>query len=124
MEESLFRQMSGTYRQVGDYMLPDLQLPEEGTIDIGVWGQRRRLYLREHRRATYYTLLTNGKLNEHLAEIDRQSEEMFLRLVEQHASSERVTETLKAETPMEWVRRMNNIRSKVSEVVNADIIYT
>lgn len=115
--------MGGTYRQVGDYMLPDLTLPEEKEFEIGVWGQRHRRYLKEHRKATYYTLLTSGKLNEHLAEIERQAEDMFLRLVKQLAEQEGVTETLKTENQMEWVGRINNIKSRVVETVNREIIY-
>lgn len=104
-------------------MLPDLTLPEEKEFEIGVWGQRHRRYLKEHCKATYYTLLTSGKLNEHLAEIERQAEDMFLRLVKQLAEQEGVTETLKTENQMEWVGRMNNIKSRVVETVNREIIY-
>jgi hypothetical protein len=88
-----------------------------------VWGQRHRRYLKEHRRATYATLLTSGRLNSYLADIDRQAEEMFLRLVKQMAEAEGITETLKATDPMEWVGRMNNIRNKAIEMVNNDLIY-
>lgn len=123
MAKTIFEEMGGTYTQVGDYFLPDLQLPEEEKQPIGVWGQRHRRYLKEHRRGTYATLLTSGRLNSYLAEIDRQAEEMFLRLVEQYAAAEGVTEALKAAAPMEWVGRMNNIRSRVTEVVNEEIIY-
>ena len=115
--------MGGTYTQVGDYLLPDLKLPEEEQQPIGVWGQRHRRYLKEHRRASYATLLTSGKLNSYLADIDRQAEEMFLRLVKQMAEAEGVTEQLKADNQMEWVGRMNNIRRRATEVVNKDIIY-
>ena len=123
MAKTIFEEMGGTYTQVGDYLLPDLKLPEEEKQPIGVWGQRHRRYLKEHRRATYTTLLTSGKLNSYLANIDRQAEEMFLRLVKQMAEAEGVTETLKAADPMEWVGRMNNIRNKAMEIVNGELIY-
>ena len=123
MAKTIFEEMGGTYTQVGDYLLPDLKLPEEEQQPIGVWGQHHRRYLKEHRRATYTTLLTSGKLNSYLANIDRQAEEMFLRLVKQMAEAEGVTETLKAADPMEWVGRMNNIRNKAMEIVNGELIY-
>lgn len=123
MAKTIFEEMGGTYTQVGDYLLPDLKLPEEEQQPIGVWGQRHRRYLKEHRRATYVTLLTSGKLNSYLADIDRQAEEMFLRLVKQMAEMEGVTEELKAADPMEWVRRMNNIRNRAMEIVNSELIY-
>lgn len=115
--------MSGTYTQVGDYLLPNLELPEEEQQPIGVWGQRHWRYLKEHRRATYAALLTSGKLNSYLADIDRQAEEMFLRLVKQMAEAEGVTEQLKADNQMAWVGRMNNIRSRAMEMVNNVLIY-
>ena len=115
--------MGGTYTQVGDYLLPDLKLPEEEQQPIGVWGQRHRRYLKEHRRATYATLLTSGKLNGYLADIDRQAEEMFSRLVKQLAEKEGLTEALKAENQMLWVQKMNNIHNAAMEVVSNDLIY-
>ena len=123
MAKTIFEEMGGTYTQVGDYLLPDLKLPQEEQQPIGVWGQRHRRYLKEHRRASYATLLTSGKLNGYLADIDRQAEEMFLRLVKQMAEAEGVTEELKAADPMEWVGRMNNIRNRAMEMVNNDLIY-
>ena len=123
MAKTIFEEMGGTYTQVGDYLLPDLKLPEEEQQTIGVWGQRHWRYLKEHRRTTYATLLTSEKLNSYLADIDRQAEEMFLRLVKQMAEREGVTEKLKADNQMEWVARMNNIRRRATEVVNKDIIY-
>ena len=123
MAQTIFEEMGGTYTQVRDYLLPDLKLPEEEQQPIGVWGQRHWRYLKEHRRTTYATLLTSGKLNSYLADIDRQAEEMFLRLVKQMAEREGVTEKLKADNQMEWVARMNNIRRRATEVVNKDIIY-
>ena len=124
MAKTIFEEMGGTYTQVGDYLLPDLELPEEEQHPIGVWGQRHRRYLKEHRRAAYATLLTSGKLNSHLADIDRQAEKMFSRLVKQMTEAEAITEALKAADPMEWVGRMNNIRNWAMKVVNAKLIYT
>lgn len=124
MAKTIFEEMGGTYTQAGDYLLPDLKLPEEEQQPIGVWGQRHRRYLKEHRRATYTALLASGKLNSYLADIDRQAEEMFLRLVKQMAEAEGVTEQLKADNQMEWVGRMNNIRNRAMEIVNAELIYT
>ena len=124
MAKTIFEEMGGTYTQVGDYLLPDLKLPKEEQQSIGVWGQRHRRYLKEHRRATYAALLTNGRLNSYLADIDRQAEELFSRLVKQMAETEGVTEALKAADPMEWVGRMNNVRNKAMEIVNGELIYT
>ncbi|MFR2083550.1 MAG: TnpV protein [Christensenellales bacterium] len=124
MTKTIFEEMGGTYTQVGDYLLPDLKLPEEDQQPIGVWGQRHWRYLKEHRRATYATLLTSGKLNGYLADIDRQAEELFSRLVKQMAEAEGITEHLKADNQMEWVRRMNNIRNRAMEIVNSELIYT
>ncbi len=123
MAKTIFEEMGGTYTQIGDYLLPDLELLEEKQQPIGVWGQRHRRYLKEHRRATYATLITSGKLNSYLAAIDHQAEEMFLRLVKQMAEAEGVTEELKAADPMEWVGRMNNIRNRAMEIVNGELIY-
>lgn len=124
MAKTIFEEMGGTYTQVGDYLLPDLKLPEEEQQPIGVWGQRHRRYLKEHRRATHATLLTSGRLNSYLADIDRQAEAMFLRLVKQLAEAEGITETLKAADPMDWVGRMNSIRGRAMEIVNSELIYT
>lgn len=122
MEKSLFEQMGGTYTQQGDYVLPNLILLAENQ-PIGIWGQRHARYLKQHHRILYYSLLTSGKLNAHLAEIDRQAEEIFFRLIKQMANREGVTEQLKAENQMEWVRRMNNIRSSITEIINVELIY-
>lgn len=121
MERSLFEQVGGTYYQEGDYFLPDLSVPELPAI--GIWGQRRRRYLKEHRQALYTALLLSGKLNDHLSEVDEQAESMFSQLVKQMAEQEGITEQLKAEHQMEWVGRMNNIRNQGIEVVSAEIIY-
>lgn len=123
MAKTIFEEMGGTYTQIGDYLLPDLELPEEKQQPIGVWGQRHTRYLKEQRQATYATLLTSGKLNSYLASIDRQAEELFSRLVKQMAAMEGVTEQLKADNQMEWVGRMNNIRSRAMEIVNTELIY-
>ena len=123
MAKTIFEEMGGTYTQNGDYFLPDLKLPEEEQQPIGVWGQRHRRYLKEHRKATYATLLTSGRLNSYLAEIDRQAEEMFLRLVNQMAEAEGVTEELKAADPMAWVGKMNSVRSRAAETVNETMVY-
>ena len=123
MAKTIFEEMGGTYMQVGDYLLPDLKLPQEEQQPIGICGQHHRRYLKDHRRAAYATLFTNGKLNSYLADIDRQAEAMFLRLVKQMAEAEGVTETLKAANQMEWVGRMNNIRNRAMEIVNSELIY-
>ena len=122
MEKSLFEQMGGTYTQVGDYMLPNLILPAENQ-PIGIWGQRHARYLKKHHRILYYSLLTSGKLNSYLVDIDKQAEGLFFRLVNQMAEREGVTERLKAENQMEWIERMNSIRSGVAEIVYTDLIY-
>ena len=123
MAKTIFEEMGGTYTQVGDYLLPNLDLPEEEQQPIGVWGQRHRRYLKDHRRATYATLLTSGGLNSYLANIDHQAEKMFSRLVNQIAEAEGVTEQLKADNQMKWVRRMNNIRNRAMEIVKSELIY-
>lgn len=123
MAKTIFEEMGGTYTRVGDYLLPDLKLPEEEQQPIGVWGQRHRRYLKEHRRATYATLLTSGRLNSYLADIDRQAEKIFSRLVKQMAEAEGVTEQLKADNQMEWGGGMNNIRNRAMEIVSSELIY-
>lgn len=121
MRKSTFEQMGGTYRQVGDYLLPNLTVSE--SVPVGVWGQRRRWYFREHRKALYNALLLSGELDSYLADIDQQAEDMFSQLVRQMATQEDITEKLKADSQMEWVGRMNNIRERVTEIVNVDLIY-
>ena len=112
------------YELVGDYYLIAGDDEPEEDRPIGIWGQRHLRYLREHHRVRYANLLTSGELNAYLADIDRQAEELFLRLVKQMADAEGITETLKASDQMEWVRRMNNVRSRAFEIVEAGIIYT
>lgn len=125
MANTIFEQTGGTYVRQGDYNLPCLSLPtEKGSKPVGVWGQRHLRYLKQHRKVLYTNLLTSGKLNSYLADIDKQAEDMFLRLVEQIANREGVTEQLKAENQIEWVGRMNNIRSRAMEIVNAELIYS
>ena len=125
MANTFFEQMGGTYTQVGDYMLPDL-LPaeEEKEANIGVWAMRHKRYLKQNHKVRYYNLLTSGKLNSYLADIEKQAEEMFFRLVNDLAEKENVTEELKATDMMLWVRNMNNIRNRATEKVNAELIYT
>ncbi len=124
MEKTIFEQMGGTYTQQGDCYLPNLVLPtEKETSPIGVWGQRHLRYLKECHRITYANLLTSGKLNSYLVDIDERAENMFLRLVKQMAEHEGVTERLKAENQMEWVGQINNIRICATEIVNQVIIF-
>ena len=122
--KSLFEQLGGTYTRQGDYCLPNVCLPPEEERPIGVYGQRRRVYLKKHHWVLYYNLLTAGMLDGHLADIEEQTQELFLRLVEQYADTEGVTEALKADDPMAWVRKTNNIRSVATEIIFEEIIYT
>ena len=123
MEKTLYEQMGGTYTMQGDYCLPDLTLPAKKEHPIGVWGQRRLRYLKQHRKILYYNLLTSGKLRFHLADVEKEAQSLFLRLVKEYAEREGVTEQLKAENPMEWVQKMNNIRNRAAETVYADLIF-
>ncbi len=113
MEGSIFERMGGTYRQEGDYFLPNLTVPE--SVPIGIWGQRRRQYLREHREALYNAMLLSGKLDSHLADINQQADNMFFQLVDQMATQEGITEQLKAENQVKWIGQMNNIKGKIEE---------
>lgn len=125
MENTIFEAMGGTYRQVGDYLLPEITIPaEEETEPIGLWGQRHARYLQEHRKVLYMNLLTSGKLHKYLVDVDKQAEDMFLRLVKEYADKQGVTEQLKAENPHEWIGRMNNIQASVREIVNTELIFT
>ena len=112
-----------SYTLQGDYYLPDLALPAEKQQPIGVWGQRHLRYIKQHRNALYTNLLTSGKLNSYLADIEQQAQQLFLRLVKDLAEKENVTEELKATDMMLWVQKMNNIRNRATEIINADIIY-
>ena len=107
----------------GDYRLPNLTLPAEDERPIGVWGQRRLNYLKHNRKVLYYNLLTSGKLHSHLADTEEQAQELFSLLVKEYAEKESVNEQLKATDPMKWVRRMNNIRERVIEVVYSDVVF-
>ncbi len=113
-----------SYTLQGDYYLPDLTLPAEGNKTIGIWGQRHLRYIRQHRKVFYTNLLTSGKLNSYLADIDEQAEDMFFRLIEQMAEREGIFEKLKAEQPMEWVGKMNALREAAVEIVNAEVIFS
>lgn len=121
--KSLFEQLGGTYTRQGDYCLPDVCLPPEEERLIGVYGQQRRAFLKAHHRVLYYNLLTAGVLDGHLADIEEQAQELFLQLVEQYADTEGVTEALKADDPLAWVRKMNSIRHRANEVVMQEIVY-
>ena len=124
MEKHIYNEQTGiSYTLQGDYYLPNFVLPDEEGQPIDLWGQRHLRYIKQHRKVLYLNLLTSGKLNGYLADINKQAEDMLSRLVEQMAEREGVTEELKANSQMEWVARMNNIRSRATETVNHDIIY-
>ena len=121
--KSLFEEMGGTYRQVGDYFIPNITLPDDGEYQIGKYGRMRRSYLKEHRPVLYANFLTSGTLHRHLAEIDRTCNERMEIIVSAMAKQEGVTETLKAADQMEWVRRMNSIRNRAEEIVLTELVY-
>ena len=124
MEKRIYNEHTGiSYTLQGDYYLPDLKLPDQEDKPIGLWGQRHLRYIKQHRKILYINLMTSGKLNGYLADIDKQAEDAFFRLVKQMAEREYVTEKLKANNQMEWIARMNNIRSRATEIVNSDITY-
>ena len=124
MAKTIFEEIGGAYVRQGDYLLPCLSLPaEKENKPVVVWGRRHLRYLKQHRKVLYTNLLTSGKLDSYLADIDKQAEDMFFRLVEQMAEREGVTEQLKAENQIEWVGRMNNICSRAAEIVNAELIF-
>jgi hypothetical protein len=124
MASAIFEQTGGTYTQVGDYMLPDL-LPaeEEKEANIGVWVMQHKRYLKQNHKVLYYNLLTSGKLNSYLADIEQQAQDLFLRLVNDLAEKENITEELKSTDMMLWVQKTNNICNRATEIVNAEIIY-
>ncbi len=122
MEKSIFEQIGGTYHQEGDYLLPNLTVPE--SVSIGVWGQRHLRYLKAHCQTIYTAMLLSGELNSYLIRIDRQAEEMFFQLIKQMTEQEGITEQLKSERQMEWVGCMNNICNRTMELINAELIYT
>ena len=124
MEKVIYDEKNGLWYELqGDYYIPCLKLPEEEQQPIGMWGQRHLRYIKQNRKPLYLNLLTSGKLNGYLTDIDKQAVDMFSQLVKQIAEREGVTEQLKADSQMEWVGRMNNIRSSATEIVNHDIIY-
>lgn len=124
MTDTLFEQLGGTYTQIGDYLLPDLSLPaEKETGNIGVWASRRKRYLKQHHKVLYYNLLTSGKLHSHLADIEEQAQQLFLRLVKELAEKEGITEQLKSTSQMKWVGKMNAIRNAATEIINRELIY-
>ena len=125
MDKRIYNEQTGiSYTLQGDYYLPNLALPEQEDKPIGLWGQRHLKHIKQHRKILYINLLTSSKLNGYLADLNEQAEDMFVRLVKQMAEREGVTEQLKADSQMEWVARMNNIRSRATEIVNDDIIYS
>ena len=121
--KSIFEEMDGTYRQEGDYLIPNLALPDEPEYQIGKHGRMRRSYLKEHRPILYTNLLTSGTLHRHLAEIDQACNERMAIIVSDMAQQEGVTEALKAADQMEWVRRMNSIRSRAEEIILTELVY-
>ena len=123
MEKRIYNEHTGiSYTLQGDYYLPDLTLPDQEDEPIGLWGQRHSRYIKQHRKILYTNLLTSGKLNGYLVDLDKQAEDMFFRLVKQMAEREGVTEQLKANNQMEWVARMNNIRSRATEIIYFELI--
>lgn len=123
MANILFEELGGKYERKGDYLIPCIALPAEEEQPIGTWGQRHLDYLKQYRKVTYTNLLTSGKLNAYLANIDRQAQERFKRLIEDMKQAQGITEQLKAENALEWVQRLNNIRACAMEIVNEEIIY-
>ena len=121
--KSIFEEMGGTYRQEGDYLIPNLLLPDESEYQIGKYGRMRRSYLKEHRPILYANLLISGALHRHVAEIDRTCNERMEIIVSDMAKQEGVTEALKADDQMEWIRRMNNIHSRAEEILLFELVY-
>ena len=121
MEKSTFEQIGGTYRREGDYFRPNLTVPE--SVPVGIWGQRWKRYLREHKGSLYTALLLGGKLDAYVVEVDQQAQDMLSRLIEQIAKQEGITELLKEENQMEWVRRMNSVRNRAEEIIFNEYIY-
>ena len=123
MKKTIFEEMGGTFVKVGDYYLPELALPPEEEKPIGIWGQRHLQYLKEYKQFVYMNLLTSGRLNDYLASVDEQAEDMFSRLVTEYADRQEVTEQLKAENQLLWIGKMNAIQACIREVVNSEMIY-
>ena len=123
MKKTIFEKMGGRYERQGDYLIPCLTVPTEEEQPIGTWGQRHMDYLMQYRKVIYTNLLTSGRLNAYLADIDRQAQERFERLIEGMKQTQGITEQLKAENALEWTGRMNNVRACAREIVNEEIIY-
>ena len=123
MAKTIFEELGGKYERQGDYLIPCLALPAEEEQPIGTWGQRHLDYLKQYRRVTYTNLLTSGKLNAYLADIDRQAQERFEQLIEGMKQAQGITERLKEENALEWVQRLNNVRACAREIVEKEIIY-
>lgn len=121
--KSLFEQMGGTYREENGYLISNLTLPEQEQVEIGVWGQRNLEHIKHHRKGLYTSLVIGCELNRYLADINKQAEEMFDTLISQYKTAEGITEQLKANNQMQWVGQMNNIRCRVTEIVNSELIY-
>ena len=121
--ETIFENNGGVYTQQGDYLLPNLALSDETEKQIGVWGIRHKRYLKSNHRVLYYNLLTSGKLYNYLADVDKRAKNLFEQTVTSLAEQEQITEKLKAENMMLWVRKMNNIRNRATEIVNEQVIY-
>ena len=118
-----FEKLGGTYRQAGNYFLPNLEIDNQSDVQIGIWGQRHRRHLKEHQRLISFNLLTTGMLNDYLAEVESRAQAMFDTLVKELSEKENLNEKLKASDPLEWVRRSNNIRNRATEIVNAEVIF-
>ncbi len=124
MEKYIYDENNGLWYELqGDYYIPCLTLPKEENQPIGLWGQRHRQYLKEHKKAAYTTMMVEGKLNSYLADIDKQAEEMYRHLIKEMADKQGVTEQLKATDQMAWVRKMNNIQACAREIVNNEVIF-
>ena len=124
MAKSLFEELGGRYERQGDYLIPCIALPAEEEQSIGIWGQRHLDYLKQYRRVTYTNLLTSGRLNAYLVDVDRQAQERFERLIEGMKQAQGITEQLKEENALEWVGRLNNIRDCAREIVSKEIIFS
>ena len=123
MAKTIFEELGGKYERQGDYLIPCLTVPAEEEQPIGIWGQRHLNYLKQYRKVTYTNLLISGKINAYLADIDRQAQERFEKLIEDMKQAQGITEHLKAENALDWVGKLNNIRANVREIVNKEIIY-
>lgn len=125
MDKYIYNEKNGLWYELqGDYYLPCLKLPEEGEVHIGIWGQRHLRYLKRYHRVRYYNLLTSGKLNDYLVDVETWAQQMFDELVKTLSRSESLTEDFKATAPMEWVRKSNNIRNRAAEIVNQEVIFS